>query len=489
MKDEFQTPSPRNDELTCEPDSESCTAGAHDSQHYTDGSAQVKGDHSHESAQQVSNHKDGSHSLEVEMNGEKYHLTTLPSPESKAVVAGRRRLLGSVDLVALLNDFGRLASFIRVAYNGVGAAGPKFTEIQIKVQDIGYSITKLFDSSALTIARFEVASETVLNDLQSTYDYLLSNLEELAFETLSSVSKIAQDMVKAANNLLDHAKREEAKVKSTLEQTQKAKGDQALLMQEKAKERKEFQLRAEQQEKVLKEMEQKVIEAEEMIQEYEAKEEDALDVGFWGGLVNAVTTITRGVKVVDKTEKVEHWKRKIEETKAKQQEYVKQRYAAMDKMTEFAIKIKGCNTEEEMAEVAENALHEATGALKHITSVLMQIVQFWEQVKQHCEGLAKDDILRPVQYAIDHYSDDKRLKVWTSNGFKRKAIYFYAQWVALKEVSREYMEHIQLTQKELYKYITENPSYEECRRNLPQIASDFLKDLERDKKALADRKL
>ncbi len=84
-----------------------------------------------------------------------------------------------------------MGGFIRVAYNGVGAAGPRFTEVQIEIQRIGYDVTKLCDKSALTVAKFKKASRTILTDLQATYEYLLDNLEEMAVETLTDVSKVA----------------------------------------------------------------------------------------------------------------------------------------------------------------------------------------------------------------------------------------------------------------------------------------------------------
>ena len=458
-------------QTSCQADSKSCAEGSSPHSLYTENPV-----------------------LAVEMYGEEYRLDTLPAPESSAVTESKQHLLGSIDLMALMNDFGRLGSFIRIAYNGVGAAGPKFTEIQIEIQDIGYRVTKLFDSSALTVSRFEIASKTVLNDLQSTYDYLLDNLEELALETLSSVSKIAEDMVKAAQKLHDEVLVEETRVEATLKNTQRAKGDQALLMQEKAREREELKLKAEQQQQHLKEAQELENQAKEKVLECEEREEEALEESKGFGsilktLANSVTSMV-GLTLFDdpKGEKtVEFWKQKLEEAKKVQEEYRKQRLAAIDKMTEFAVKLKNCESEENMAEIAEEALHKAIGALKEISTILMQVIQFWEQMKQHCELLASDDMLNKVQFAIDHYSEDKRLKVWTSTGFKRKAVFFYAQWVALNSVCKEYMKQIKITQRDLYNYLRENPSYEECRQNVKDLANKFLSDLERDKRAIAER--
>lgn len=53
------------------------------------------------------------------------------------------------------------------------AAGPRYTELQIEIQQLGFDITKLCDESALTVSKFKRASSTVLNELEATYGYLL----------------------------------------------------------------------------------------------------------------------------------------------------------------------------------------------------------------------------------------------------------------------------------------------------------------------------
>ena len=74
-----------------------------------------------------------------------------------------------------------------------------------------------------------------------------------------------------------------------------------------------------------------------------------------------------------------------------------------------------------------------------------------------------------------------------SKGFNHQAIQFYAGWVALHDVCSTYMEQIKLTQKDLYRYITENPTWEQSRKNLKDLADNFLIDLERDQRMLHER--
>ena len=179
--------------------------------------------------------------LDIEIEGENYRLDTLPADTSSVVLAEKERLLGAVDLKTLVNDLGRVGAFIRIAYNGVGAAGPKFTEQQIEIQRLGYDVTRLCDKSALTVAKFKKASSTVLTDLPATYEYLLDNLEEMAVETLSAVSKLAGEMEKAALELHHDFEQQAGKVKCTLEDTQKLKGEETLRIQELQKQRQQFE--------------------------------------------------------------------------------------------------------------------------------------------------------------------------------------------------------------------------------------------------------
>ena len=164
-----------------------------------------------------------------------------------------------------------------------------------------------------------------------------------------------------------------------------------------------------------------------------------------------------------------------------------QRHEAIARMTSFTAKIAQCVEDRNMAECAVNALHEAAGALKHLSAVMMQAALFWEQMQDHCRSLAESEMQSQVEKAFKRYSEEKRLKVWTSKAFKRKAVEFYAGWVALNEVCTTYMEQIKLTQKDLYRYISDNPTWEESRQKLPQLAETFLSELKRDQKALSDK--
>ena len=166
------------------------------------------------------------YSIVVEVNKTTYSLVEVPPEDSKLVKEQESRILGAVDLEALVGDLGRVGQFVRIAYNGVLAAGPKFYDLQAKVLDIGYGITRLCDKSAVTVGLFENASGSILSDLQCTYGYLLDNLEEMAVDTLANVSKLAGSMETAAKKLHEEFEAQAEVVKVTVLEVTKQKGVQ-----------------------------------------------------------------------------------------------------------------------------------------------------------------------------------------------------------------------------------------------------------------------
>ena len=118
----------------------------------------------------------------------------------------------------------------------------------------------------------------------------------------------------------------------------------------------------------------------------------------------------------------------------------------------------------------------------------MRAALFWKQMQDHCHTLAESEMKSQVEKVMT-FEEEKRMKIWTSTSFKRKAIEFYSAWVALNSVCTIYIEHIKVTQKDLYKYITENPTYEESKKILNSLVEDFMAELKRDQKALEEKDL
>ena len=432
--------------------------------------------------------------IEVEIEGESYALDKIPSENSGVVRVEKEKLLGVINLKALVSDLGRVGGFIRIAYNGVGAAGYELTKEQIEIQQLGYDITKLCDKSSLTVAKFKKASSSILTDLQCTYGYLLDNLEEMALETLSSVSKLAGEMKKAAWELHDDFVDQQKKVVATLENTQNAKMVKASKVEEEKKRRIKLEEDIQHEQELIKDHQVKEREREIRRRAIELQEDKAIsEIGAPGikSMINAFTTRQIGFKVF-KADDPEIRATKLRQNRldALEAEMAirEKRHEALANMSAFTAKLKQCSNDQEMAECAVEALHEAIGALKHLSAVMMQAALFWKQMQDHCHSLADSEMQSQVERALK-FPEEKRLKVWTSKSFKHKAIQFYSGWVALNSVCAVYMEQLKATQQDLYNYITENPTYEESKRILPDLAEKFMAELKRDQKALREKDL
>lgn len=434
--------------------------------------------------------------LQVDIDGTTYSLEKLPERDTQLVLSERERVLGGIDLKTLVEDLSCVGKCIRVAYNGVTAAGPKFTNLQIEVQDLGYDVTKLCDKSAITVSKFKRACGTILTTLQSTYAYLLDNFEDMALRNLESISKLAGEMASAAEELHKAFEEEAEKVVKVQQKTKQSKAEQAILVEDLKKEEEELKIRHEHQQQIVEQARKAEEEAQVRLRDYELKEDKAIqqlgeDGNIFTKMVNAVTSVfgvtAFGESQGTKERKLRQWRAKKVDALEKRVECEKIRIEAYQQLIEFAVKIGRCRDEKELAAAASDALHEAIGGLLELARVMKQASVFWKQLQEHCKSLGEDKIKEDVAYAMEKYDDAKRRKYWTTPGFKLRAVNFYAGWVALDGICAAYMSAIQETRRDLYKYITENPSYEEARRNVQQLAAELQRDLEEQQKAIKDR--
>ena len=425
--------------------------------------------------------------LTVEIDGEIYQLNVIPAAKSKVVLAEKEKMLCLVDLKTLVTDLGRVGAFIRIACNGVTAAGPQYTELQIEIHQLGYDLTKLCDTTALTVAKFKKSSATVLSYLQATYMYLLDNYEDMAVETLSSVSKIAEDMAKAALELYDEFEILKEKVVSTLKHTQRAKSNGEHCIEEKAKERQELEEKQKYQQDLMEEAQRLEREAEAQCRQMETKEDEAISsIQFITGL-KKMTTGSVGIEIFDDgraSAETKHRKEKHKQPVEKEDECHQIHYEDLKRMASFATEIKDC---QDMTAAAGRALQEAFKTLAELSTVMMQTANFWKHMQEHCRTLTEEQMKGVVQKAMNEYSNEKCMRLWTTEVFKAQAIRFYAGWVVLNDVCMEYCEQIKVTQKELYEFLRESPTYEECRRNIQKLAETFLSDLKKDQKACSSK--
>lgn len=423
----------------------------------------------------------------IKYDGYEYSIVQAPPTSSPIVRKETAKLLGAVDLQALVDDLGRLGNCVRIAYHGVAG----FTDLQIKVQRIGYDVTKLCDKSAITVGRFKKASSNIVSVLESTYQYLLDCLEDVAVESLAEMAETAKGMAEAAEDLHNDFEKQAERVVSTLEETQTVQGTED---EKKKKMEKEREKMAVEQQKAITlhktalELEQK---SEQYMREAQKREDEhtAKLTSVGANLLNAFTSKFFGRNVVNmdahvdaaktaKEEKIKHLEKMNEEQEKRRQ--------ALERMSEVAEKMKNLKNSENQVEAAIDALQNAIQALKSLSAVMMKAALFWKQMQLHCEELASDKLRTQIEKHMED-PEEKRLRIWTSNGFKKKAIQYYGSWVALDQVCGIYLDRIRETEKELYSYIQEALRPEEAHEHVRNLAATFIADLRREQAAIADK--
>ena len=426
----------------------------------------------------------------VKINGEDFSIVEVPSKATAVVAKQREHLLGSIDLPALVEDLGRVGGFVRLAYNGTAG----HTELQIQIREIGYDVTKLCDKSAVTVSKFKQASGSILDDLQGTYQFLLDGMEDIALETLASVSEVAKGMASAAEELHKDFADESEKVEKTLKDTMREKGKEGERKKDIEERERKYaadKIRAEENRKA---SEQEYAESEKLFREAEEKQEKAYASATnpLKAMVNAFVSRV-GIKVFDTDGEMkkagEHRDDKLKHLDEMRKQRERRREALQD-IAEFAKRIIDCRQDVDLADAAIDALHKAMGGLQKLSALMLSVALFWKQMQMHCEALARDKMQKMITRAMKR-PEKERLRVWTARSFKTQAITYYAQWVALDDVCAVYMDKIKETQKALYAYLTENPTLNEARANVRQLAITFSDDLKKahseiDEKNAAD---
>ena len=427
-------------------------------------------------------------STDIVINDETHSLLKEPNESSALVLAEKQELLGTLDLKRLVEYIGHVGKFIQIAQNGVNAAGPQFVDLQLQVQRIGYDITSLCDKSAVTIESFRDTAQTVTTRLVSIYRFLLDGFENVAVMSIKSLEGMAKEMAKAALELKEEFEKEKEKVISALESTSKKKAEESIRKTEMKQEQEKMEAKKQEHDKLVKKYYELAAEAKKERMKYEADEDKELSKSHIGMMrligVAIIGSMPFGkagellerIYEKDARESEQRAKRYAEKAKEKREieKEKEQLYLeGLQKMADFTCKIQSYSSASDLAKVAEDALHETCGALRHLSAIMMDASLFWQHIEKHCQKLADPHMRNQIDLVVQMDDKAEKKRFWQSDGFKIEAIQYHARWVALRNVCGEYMLQIKATREDLYKYIKENPTYDESRKNLQALTKDF----------------
>ena len=190
-------------------------------------------------------------------------------------------------------------------------------------------------------------------------------------------------------------------------------------------------------------------------------------------LVKSVVTSSTSIRYADEA------KKKLDE----EQMYRKQRQDSIKQRVEFLSQMREKTEERTDYEAAVEFLLQACGSLRSLSIVMEKAAVFWMKLRDHCQNLADDGIKKRIKEGME-YPDEKRMRLWTSRMFILQGVAYFAKWVALHEMCKEYMECIKGTQSKLYDYIKENPTREESKRQLRSMIDTYMSELSKEEKSI-----
>ena len=395
---------------------------------------------------------DGNEKGLVTINGTSYSIEESPPEGSDLVRDQVDNILKAVNLKALVTDLTRVGKFIRMALTGVTAAG--HTELQIKVQKIGFSVAELGSKFTAALVWFQYKSGKVMETLKNSYHFLLLGKEETAVSMLAEVTDVANNITTIAEGLQREFERKTDEVRKVLEEAMNAKG-----LEEKKKEKIALQL---------KEFELKKQRAEEARKQAKrAKDKSWQLFSVFGEGTN------KEMAAAARDKKFMHLKY-AQEQQALQLDAVQQ-------MAEYMMRIENCKDNSQLADIAIDALQAAIGGLMSLHIAMMRAAQFWEHMHTHVE-LLKEPIM------TNYTTAEERKAEWNSNNFKRQAITYAASWVALYRVCTPYMRELEHVQDSIFEVIEENPTPDKALKLLSKLAKKYRTEIEQEKKGIEDDK-
>lgn len=412
----------------------------------------------------------------VKYKDEAFNILEIPKSNSALVKEHEDLVLTSADLDSLVSDLSLVGKFTRIAYNGVAG----YTDLQIKIRRIAVDVTKLCRESTILVREFKLKSSTILVDLQATYQFLIDGMEDMAIVTLQSTATEAQGMAEAAERLANAFEKESKLVENAHGDTLKTKD-----AEKKRKDDLEEKMKRLEIERTKRVTESAAVEQDIAFHGQQYARADARHAAYEtssDGFFEAIYNFFTGRN----DERIRAAREDKERHLQEMSKLRRIRSKALADIAEFSKKMENCQEESELTEAAIQSLHKAIGGLKALSNVMRRISDFWKTLELECKKLGGEDMRKMIEEAMRR-PEEKRAAVWGSTSFKNKALLYYARWVALGNICGTSYEKMKLTQNELYEYLEENPTTEEARRNVRQLAIIFSKELEVEQKAIAQK--
>lgn len=462
-------------------------------------------------------------------DGTEYSLTKPPDVESKFVVEELKKLTETLQINELATDLSNVGKFLLMAYCGVMG----YPELEAKVRERLYSITKLCDETVFTLNEFNRASDKAIDIMITAYNYLYEGYEDLAFDMLQEVAQLSRKMVEASSDLqerfvteakeveevqtltmgerqivddahvetkkcitkyaYDHSLAQDEFQKATEEENQNtAKLNEAIRSENAA---------AENRRTMLSNLGERLREVQRRLEEADAKVRACANRS--SGFVGSVVHLFGGKTKEDREEervRIERGSAKTQYDMVREQhnnlEYAENEKAKILKeqrelfeknlaiirqkrdkatkdMAEVAKKLLQCNLEADAQAESLYCLHHALTALRNLQDIMVIAGNFWRSWSSFCQEVSTNRFTKQIEKFMTMDQDKRKKIICGSTTFKIEAVKYYSRWAAVQQVCSNSRDSITESQRKLHIYISQNPTKELGKAILQALAKEF----------------
>jgi hypothetical protein len=397
----------------------------------------------------------------VPVDGEALSAACRPPAVSRVVQAASAHLVGALDLPQLVTQLNAVGENLHEAYLGTAP----FHDLQMKVQRAGFGLVALGDRSSVELDAFRHAAGKMLDDLECVHALLVDGLDDVALATLRATNDGSEKLAADARKLSDEFTAAADDVQATLQATLQRRADQEQRRKALAGDVAEYRVLLEQARDSKTASDLGFEEAHSLYEEALRREAVASMKYTTMQVAQAVTAIGSvfssrpGLHVVGLggvsalASAFESEVMRVREEKAVYlHERHKQRMSRLDlgkDVAELTARLRVAREEDQVAEATVQSLEDAVSGLRVLSGIMLKAEVFWGQVETDL-GRADSLALQAMIESSKALPAERRAELWTTDGFKRRAVAVYSPWVALQHVCDNYVERIAGTRTNLY---------------------------------------
>jgi hypothetical protein len=402
---------------------------------------------------------------------ETYSLTRQPPKTSLLVKEEKQALLEQVNLQQLLRNLDFCVDFLQIAYNAViGMKG-----LHASVSDLPIRLEDDLILSNEAIQRSCYKTDSIISKFLDAYGYFISGGEDIALEILAEVKEEAtemrQDNERLATRFADTANRTEVVLRETINSNTQSYSERDATMEEISR----ITAEAATFEALKRNLEASI---QDLNAEYNAflkqqaqTEERTFALQLTGQILGGLGIVAQPAGEMQNVqnqnalqEYAKKYDARLAEIGALRKELERQERESLKKLAEYTGKISNAVIGKDALETATASLMAATGCLRKAVSSGKDMAAFWKSIEACCASLRGGDIGISLEHLVRKYhtlpstSENmaQRVQPYKEIGVMRVFLGYLVRWVALGEISKEYLEALQFMRSRLNEAIRDD---------------------------------